>query len=219
MNLNNKKLVAMGVLVILTLIIYISCIKSPYTIDTPWEYPIAITDSDFWAKLQEDHSIISIPEEICKQMTTEALLESCLAYPDLLGWRSHHAATNIFPEWVEYDIQFAELFSREDFPKVMYKAYSKEQFYKIKPYETLNDNERQKVDEHEERLMYMELFMFQMELEADDNPYKTKLLKEIDEKKQQKTEFGWPRQPSYYHWAMELKETSDRFKNHNYKTY
>lgn len=225
MSLNNKKMFSIKIfigLVLLGVAILGICLfynSTPYTIDTPYEYPITLDDADFWTKLQEDRSIISIPEEICKQMTTEALLESCLTYPDLLGWRSHHAATNIFPEWNEYDIQFDELFSREDFPEVMYKVYSKEKFYKIEPYESLSEDERKKVDEYEERLMYMEFFMFQMELETNDNPYKSRLLKEIEEKKQQKTELDWPRQPSYYHWAMELKETSDRFKNHNYKTY
>ncbi|WP_161846922.1 hypothetical protein [Pseudoflavonifractor sp. 524-17] len=85
-------------------------IDSPYTIDTPYEYPIqpGTPEWDAYETTHEKAVLCQIPEDILGKLTTPALVETIVNYPFLVemtlfatpeeGYAAVHACFNGLPE-------------------------------------------------------------------------------------------------------------------------
>lgn len=96
-----------------------------YSIDEPYDFPVSPYDEE-WADFEtkaEALACCQIPENILKEMTTEALLETVLNYPFLIDYIAHdnyYAAAEKF--MVTFN-GFEELLSRSDLTEVLLTSY------------------------------------------------------------------------------------------------
>lgn len=116
-----KKFILMLLAVVLALSVLLSaCAGStekidPYTIATPYIYPVA-PGTDEWNSLSMDEkiSLTRVDEEIVKSMTTEAVLITTLKYPFIVNIFAYGVANEGIDAVKEYCSPLAELLIRVD---------------------------------------------------------------------------------------------------------
>lgn len=94
----------------------------PQQITKSYDYPVK-PGMQKWEELTDKRGACEIPEEVLGKLTTEALLDTVLNYPLLIGWTAH----NTLDEGVESEIRqfngLQELLRRGDAGEVVYKKY------------------------------------------------------------------------------------------------
>lgn len=115
--------------IVMSIIVLMMC---HYTIvrgqsnNVPYKYPI--THGEEWAKLYGkdfDNRVAAceVPEEILKEMTTEALLETCLNYPLNYETTLSSNKDSTFTFLTGRSNAYKELFDRKDLVKVILKKF------------------------------------------------------------------------------------------------
>ena len=96
-----------------------------YNVDEPYDFPVTSYDEEwdeFETKVEAELSC-QIPEEILKEMTTEALLETVLNYPFLIDYVAYDRYYDAAEKFMRTFNGFEELLSRDDLTAVLLKAY------------------------------------------------------------------------------------------------
>lgn len=93
--------------------------------NTPYDFPVKPGTTD-WATLKstkEIYEATQIPTEILKNMTTEALVKTCLNYPNLLLMYAYNDFQKGFTELKNNFNGFQELMLRKDAGTELIKIY------------------------------------------------------------------------------------------------
>ena len=111
-------------LVLLSIVFSIS-FANAQTITKPYDFPVK-PGTTAWAKLKstkEIYDATQIPIEILKNMTTEALVKTCLSYPNLLLMYAYNDFQKGFDELKNNFNGFQELMLRKDAGTELIKIY------------------------------------------------------------------------------------------------
>lgn len=98
-----------------------------YTVFTPYEYPI-VPGTPEWAALRGNADKINacrVPDELAKQMSTDALLETYLTHPlatNIFAFNTYNGGFNALKGG--YDMGLDELIGREDLSDAILRSYS-----------------------------------------------------------------------------------------------
>ena len=87
-----------------------------YTVTTPYQYPVR-PGSDEWRAMQTNSEMVAacqIPEELMKEMTTDALLDSVLDYPLLADLYVYRSIDTGLQQMCTYFDALPEFVSRKD---------------------------------------------------------------------------------------------------------
>lgn len=96
-----------------------------YTINEPYDYPIKPGTPE-WADLksgQEMYDVCQLPEDILKNISTEALVQTCLNFPLALDYTAFNDERAAIISMIERFNGLKELSTREDCIPCMIKAY------------------------------------------------------------------------------------------------
>lgn len=103
-----------------------------YNVDEPYDFPVTPYDEE-WAEFEtkvEAELSCQIPEEILKEMTTEALLETVLNYPFLIDYVAYDRYYDAAEKFMRTFNGFEELLSRDDLTAVLLKTYGESSLQK-----------------------------------------------------------------------------------------
>ena len=160
---------------------------SRYTIDEPYEFPV-LTSEDYskFNRNEERHSALSVPDEIVEQMTTRALLETYLDYPELISYGLHTFYSDGFNMMRHvHSFGLDELMEREDLYEMVYKRYRETEIYKgpVDKYPAREDRREKYKKQYEDAydMAHLELLISQMDLE--DGSWKKWRIERLIEKK------------------------------------
>ncbi len=124
----NKKILGIIFAVLLCvscIFLYIITSSREYTIDSPYEFTLTPKDEE-WDNIKTKGEALSycyIPDDILKDMTTAALVETVLEYPfitDYFSYNSYLEAARVFER--EFN-GFKELFKRKDATAALLDVY------------------------------------------------------------------------------------------------
>lgn len=140
-----KRMLCMALLVVLTPLFSLTVFatEANYTDDVPYEFPV-VPNTKEWESLRTRQAMLDvcqIPEDKLQSMTTEALLETVLAYPlitDYFAYNSIEDACNIM--YNEFN-GFQELFSRKDLSSVLTEKYDETEILSAARAETATPKE------------------------------------------------------------------------------
>lgn len=91
-----------------------------------WDYPVK-PGSKEWAKfktVEEEYAAYNIPADIIKEISTEELVKTCLAYPEWGLIYAFNDPQTGFSHVLNLFNGFGELFSRKDAAKELLKVYA-----------------------------------------------------------------------------------------------
>ena len=103
-----------------------------YTITNPYKFPITPENREEWKKLTSIFSkkdACQIPQNIVESMTTEALIETVLAYPIFPVEQAFTEPAYALDGYLDFN-GFIELFSRNDAATILFKMYIDENYSK-----------------------------------------------------------------------------------------
>lgn len=101
-------------------------LPQPYTVLTPYEYPI-VPETPEWLALDNNLDKINacrVPDGLAKQMSTDALLETFLTHPlvtNIFVFNTYHGGFNVIKDY--YFTGLDELMGREDLDEAVLKKY------------------------------------------------------------------------------------------------
>jgi hypothetical protein len=96
-------------------------------IDVPYNYPVK-PGSESWRKFNSQAEMISacqIPEDVLSQLSTRALVETCLNYPLFPQLFAYNNLQDGFNRFASKFNGFKELFLRKDAPSILLERYKK----------------------------------------------------------------------------------------------
>ena len=143
--------------------------RSPYTIDTPYEYP-------------DDEK--NIPVEIIEKMTTEALLESYIYNEAIVPNYGEPLATQ-FRKRIEISDALGALLERDDLIEAIYNVYKPLEVY-MDDMSQLSFEEQSKIYAEMDILTHIEFICSHIKLDGSTKESVVKLRELLDEKHQQK---------------------------------
>ncbi|MGE5630091.1 MAG: hypothetical protein ACM3TR_03220 [Caulobacteraceae bacterium] len=101
-----------------------------YTITKPYKFPITPENREEWVKLTsivKKKEACQIPKNIVESMTTEALIETVLAYPIFPVEQAFTEPAHALDGYLDFN-GFIELFSRSDAAIILFKIYIDEKY-------------------------------------------------------------------------------------------